>query len=67
MDEQLTYMLKIATDGLKMEDVEYKNICLELIINYIQNEIFKSKIKPLLKNCDVLIDGCAVPPKYPSA
>jgi hypothetical protein len=44
------YLLKLATDGIYAKDLEYKDICLELIQHYIQNEILMKNINETLTN-----------------
>ena len=39
MDGDIAYILKIATDGAFHHDPAYKQLCLEIIIDYLKNEI----------------------------
>jgi hypothetical protein len=39
MDGDIAYLLKIAQDGVNHPDPTYKQLCLEIIVAYIQNEM----------------------------
>jgi hypothetical protein len=39
MDEQIAYLIKIATDGTLNPDPTYKQLCLEIILNYLKEEL----------------------------
>lgn len=39
MDAHVSYLIKIATDGAFHPDAEYKQLCLEIILNYLKVEM----------------------------
>lgn len=39
MEEQIAYLIKLATDGVFHTDPAYKQLCLEIILNYLKEEM----------------------------
>jgi len=39
LERDLRYVVKLANDGMKRDDKEYKDICLRLIRHYVLAEI----------------------------
>ena len=50
MDGHIAYILKIATDGVFHPDPTYKQLCLEIITDYIKQEIgVRKDVRPNLR------------------
>ena len=50
MDGNIAYILKLAIDGAFHHDPSYKQLCLEIIIEYIKNEIgIQNDVRPITR------------------